>query len=173
MHPSNSIPLYSVCLTTIISALLSLIAIGSPTALNDLISLAINAWYSSYLLASALLLWHRLRGTLHIPTSGLEDSLSTEASVTDTELLYWGPWRVPGILGTVNNVFAVLFMVMILFWSFWPSTTPTTPQTMNYSSLVTGSVAIFSAVYYYVWGRKRYSGPVVEIFERSISSLIL
>jgi len=163
VHPSNSIPVYSVCLTTIISALLSLVAIGSPTALNDLISLTINAWYSSYLFPSALLLWHRLHGTIHILPSELEASQSTETRVPEPELLYWGPWRVPGILGIINNIFAVLFMIMIIFWSFWPPTTPTTPITMNYSSVVTCSVAILSAVYYFLWGKNSYSGPVVDI----------
>ena len=34
---------------------------------------------------------------------------------------------------------------------------------MNYSSLMCGAVAIFSIVYYIGWGKRTYTGPVVEI----------
>lgn len=33
---------------------------------------------------------------------------------------------------------------------------------MNWSILVTGAIALFSAVYYFVWARKNYHGPVIE-----------
>ena len=34
---------------------------------------------------------------------------------------------------------------------------------MNFSVLMTGSVVLFSVVYYWVWARRVYRGPVVEI----------
>lgn len=34
---------------------------------------------------------------------------------------------------------------------------------MNYTVLVTGAVAGFSVIYYMLWARKIYSGPVIEI----------
>lgn len=34
---------------------------------------------------------------------------------------------------------------------------------MNYTVLVTGAVAGFSVIYYLLWARKIYSGPVIEI----------
>lgn len=41
--------------------------------------------------------------------------------------------------------------------------TPTTAKSMNYTVLVTGAVAGFSVIYYMLWARKIYSGPVIEI----------
>lgn len=41
--------------------------------------------------------------------------------------------------------------------------TPTTAKNMNYTVLVTGAVAGFSVIYYLVWARRIYSGPVIEI----------
>ncbi len=41
--------------------------------------------------------------------------------------------------------------------------TPTTAKNMNYTVLVTGAVAGFSVIYYLLWARKIYSGPVIEI----------
>jgi choline transport protein len=34
---------------------------------------------------------------------------------------------------------------------------------MNWAILVTGAIALISAVYYLVWARKTYHGPVVDI----------
>jgi choline transport protein len=36
-------------------------------------------------------------------------------------------------------------------------------ETMNYSSLVFGAVALLSAVYYLGWGKRTYKGPVIEV----------
>ena len=76
--------------------------------------------------------------------------------------LVWGPWRIPGWFGIANNAFACIWMVIILFFTSWPSSTPVTPATMNYSIFITLFVAATSALYYIVWGRQIYTGPVVE-----------
>lgn len=54
-------------------------------------------------------------------------------------------------------------MVTVLFFSSWPKTTPVTAATMNYSIFITLFVAIISGAYYLVWGRKTYTGLVVEL----------
>ncbi|KAL9030050.1 MAG: hypothetical protein Q9196_001786 [Gyalolechia fulgens] len=81
---------------------------------------------------------------------------------TAQPLLVWGPWRVPGVFGTINNVFACIYIVFVLFWSFWPPATPATAENMNYSVLVTGSVIGFSIVYYFARGKKEYKGPLID-----------
>ncbi|PQE07885.1 choline transport protein [Rutstroemia sp. NJR-2017a WRK4] len=151
----TSIPLVAVLTTTVIAALLSLISIGSTTALNDLLSLSINSWYASYLIPSMLLLKHRLRGSIHIPVEGI----MAGESLSD---LNWGPWRISGLLGTLNNAFACIFMIIILFFSFWPITIHVQPSTMNFSILVTGSVALLSICYYFLWSNRTFKGPVME-----------
>lgn len=92
-----------------------------------------------------------------------------EANEVVQPILVWGPWRVPGLLGTINNAFACVYIVFVIFWSFWPPTTPATPQNMNYSVLVTAAVIVFSIVYYYFWGKKQYLGPLID---REVSSLM-
>lgn len=83
--------------------------------------------------------------------------------------LTWGPWRVPGIWGTINNAFACIYIIFVLFWSFWPPETPVTPKNMNYSVLMTGVVIGFSIIYYYVWGKDQYRGPLIEYEVRDIA----
>ena len=78
--------------------------------------------------------------------------------------LAWGPWRVqPPMLGIAINAYACVYMVAMIFFSLWPPSQPVDAENMNYSCLVTGAVVIFATVYYWVRGRKEYTGPVVEV----------
>jgi amino acid transporter len=77
----------------------------------------------------------------------------------------WGPWRVKGIFGTINNVYACVYMIYVIFWSVWPPATPVSANTMNYSIVVTGGVMILSGVWYVLWGYREFKGPIVEVEE--------
>jgi choline transport protein len=145
-------------MTTFIACLLALINIGSFTAFNDVLSLGLTGFYSTYLAASGLLLWRRCTGGVESPNPN-----NINAPLTGKDRLVWGPWRLPGVLGIVNNAFACGYMLVILVFSLFPATTPTTLATMNYAVLVTAVVVLFSVFYYFVWGRKWYKGPVIEI----------
>lgn len=76
--------------------------------------------------------------------------------------LIWGPWHLPGILGTLNNAYACVYMVFVIFWSVWPPDYKPTVSTMNYSVVVTGGVMILSTIWYFVRARKVYKGPTVD-----------
>ena len=81
----------------------------------------------------------------------------------ETPQMTWGPWHVRGSLGVANNSFACIYLVILLFFSFWPAATPTTAATMNYSVLVTGFVICSSVLYYLIWAKNFYRGPIVEV----------
>ncbi|KAI4112802.1 MAG: hypothetical protein LQ345_006102 [Seirophora villosa] len=175
VEPRFSIPLIAIITTVIISILLSLINIGSSTAFNQVISLTINSLYASYFLACALLLQRRLDGSISSAPSAYDDPrggskqkiITTGSDNSDGEPdivnLTWGPFRVPGALGVAVNVASLVYMAVIIFFSFWPPLRPTTAENMNYSVLVTGFVICFSIVYYLVYAKKTYKGPLVEV----------
>ena len=143
-------------MTATIACLLLLINLGSSTVLNDVLSLSIAGYYSTYFACCTLLLWRRCTGTIRAHSLGDDD----ETMVTDASNLRWGAWRMPQVLGIAVNAFACCYLVVIVFFSFWPPNLPVTPQNMNYSVLMTGAVAIFSIVYYLVYGQRKYHGPV-------------
>jgi choline transport protein len=153
LSPRTFVPIYSVTATTVIACLLALVNIGSSTAFNGIVSISIAGLFSSYLLVSALLLYRRCSGAI---------APADQAASPDAQLV-WGPWRIPGVLGMANNLFACIYLTFVFIFSFWPSFSEVTPQTMNYSILVTGFVAIFSTLYYIFWARKTYDGPIVEV----------
>ncbi|KAH8809392.1 amino acid/polyamine transporter I [Xylogone sp. PMI_703] len=175
----NSIPIIAVVVVCTLACLLSLIYIGSETAFNDVISLTITGFYGSYLVPSALLLYHRLKGNVghgtntapmapQHPTTTTASATDEEKSTTGNEIeialppLNWGPWYIPGWLGTLNNAYACVYMVFVIFWSVWPPETPVTASTMNYSVVVTGGVLIFAGLWYMVRARREYKGPIVD-----------
>jgi choline transport protein len=159
VDPRTSVPIWSIAVTTIIACLLAFINLGSTVAFNDAISVTVASLNSLYLIASSLLLYRRCRGDIKL---GTDSDSSDELVNTAGGQLVWGPWRIPGILGIVVNAFACSYLVIILFFSFWPPATPVTAASMNFSSLVTGAVVILGVVYYAIWGRKVYTGPVIE-----------
>ncbi len=75
----------------------------------------------------------------------------------------WGPWRIPGYWGIANNTFACAYLTVVVFFSFWPTERLVTAENMNYAVLVTGAIVIFSLVYYFLWARRVYTGPVIEV----------
>ena len=165
MDEKTSIPVLAIVTTTIVSLLIGLISIGSPVAFNDVISLTVSGLYASYFVACAFLLWRRCKGSI----KDAKQLAESDNRVRDTNLpgsagkLVWGPWRIPEPFGTGVNAFACVYLLIVFFFTFWPPATPVTPDTMNYSSLVMGFVAIMSALYYVVRAHKTYTGPVVDM----------
>ena len=107
------VPVYAVPLTALISVLLSLINFGPPTAFEDSVSLAIAGLYSSYLVATALLLCRRLTGGIQLfndPNKSLSNTVGA--------CLTWRPWHIPGIAGTMPNAFVYAFLATAWFFSF-------------------------------------------------------
>ena len=184
------IPVVALFVATGFACLLTLIYVGSYTAFNDVISLTVTGFYSSYLIPAGLLLYHRIKGNLAPHGSAPEShpgatqapkeindakdgekastgiALASEAeqrkSMVAQASLVWGPFHLPGLLGIINNAYACVYMVFVIFWSVWPPDTPVNYTTMNYSVVVTGGVIIFSIVWYLVHGKQDYHGPTVD-----------
>ena len=135
--------------------LIGLINLGSAAAFNDVISLSVSSLFASYIFTESLLLWRRLTGAIRF--RGDEDP-----GVTEINQLVWGPFHLPGIFGIIVNVFALIFGLIIFFFSFWPVTSSVEPDNMNFSSLMTGSVVIIAVFYYVIRARHTYQGPLTE-----------
>ena len=152
----SSTPMYAIIICSIVACAIGLINIGSPAAFQDVISLSVTSLYASYILTESLLLYRRVTG-------GIKPRLSADDKIGPGQLT-WGRFHIPGVFGIALNMLSVCFGLIIFFFSFWPTARAPTPQTMNYSSLMTWSVVIFAVVYYLVYARKVYKGPIVEVF---------
>jgi choline transport protein len=140
VHARMKVPLTSICITAGISCALSLINIGSATVFNAIVSLTIAGYFGSYLVPFSLLLYKRIRYPEQVPP---------------------GPWTL-GRWGVWVNAFAIVWSVLVMFFSFWPTSVPVTPVNMNWSCVLWSGVVLFALGFWWVHGRKVYKGPVVE-----------
>ncbi|KAH8712170.1 amino acid/polyamine transporter I [Phaeosphaeriaceae sp. PMI808] len=135
--PNQNVPVNSIGVTLLITTLLSLIIIGSDIAFNVITSLGQVGLVSSYLIVIGCVFAKRVRG---------EPLLSAEFSL--------------GRAGIVVNAIAIAFLSIAFIFSFFPSAPNPSPASMNWSSLMFGFILSFSLIYYYVFGRRNYVGPV-------------
>ena len=140
VSPGWNIPLPAVTVSLTISALLSLINIGSSVALNAITSLGAVAVLISYYLTISVLVHRRLHGPA-LP------------------MRRWslGKW------GIVINIAALIFLTPLIFFLTWPLVTPVTAATMNWSSVMLGGTLIVAMFYYVIKGRHEYIGPVAHV----------
>lgn len=209
VHKTSKVPIIAVAVVCGLACALTLIYIGSTTAFNDVISLTVTGFYSTYFLPSAFLLYHRSKGNIlphgtvldalpdstasttphaqekhaaplhpkspskevvtgNAPETSPERSTSEDKTKRPMEFeiaqapLIWGPWKLPGWFGTLNNAYACVYMLFVIFWSVWPPETPVDYTTMNYSIVVTAGVLILSGIWYFIRARKDYHGPLID-----------
>ena len=135
-------PLWSIFCTTVISLLLALINIGSSVAFNALTSLVIAAFYSSFLVAASVVLLKRV---------------TKQASP-----ICWGPFTL-GRAGLPVTIISIAYSIIGIFFSFWPPSVDPTAISMNWSVAVYGGALLFSVIFWAVYGRKVYKGPIIEV----------
>ncbi|EEA25329.1 GABA permease, putative [Talaromyces marneffei ATCC 18224] len=167
VSPRAGVPVNAVIFTATVSTLLGLIPLGSPVAFNDLTSMSTSGLYLSYMVCCILLLYRRCTGGILDPSEANNTDISPAEAAwivnTAGAKLVWGPFHVKGIFGIVVNVFAIVYMLITVFFSFWPPTAEVTVATMNYSAVGTVGTMALSLLYYYFRARHVYTGPIVEI----------
>ncbi|KAI0126747.1 amino acid/polyamine transporter I [Xylariales sp. AK1849] len=136
VHPGTNLPINSICTTMVITALLSLINIGSPVALNSITSLSTTSLLSSYLCSIGCMIWRR--GTNH-PILPSQFSL--------------GKWGFP------INIVSEAFLAVAFVFAFFPLMPAPDAANMNWNILIYGIVMVGSLAYYCV-ARHQYEGPV-------------
>ena len=134
------IPLRAVLVSMSITYIVSLINIGSTTALNAIVSLCVVSLLTSYYITIACLVWRRLKGEPLPPRR----------------------WSL-GRYGLAINIISLLFLTPIYFFAFWPLSTPVEAESMNWAVVMYGGVVIWSLVYYMIWGKHSYVGPVMVV----------
>lgn len=65
-----------------------------------------------------------------------------------------GKWGVP--LNIISVLWACFFGVILCI----PSVSPVTPEAMNWASLMIGGVMIFSILFWFISGRRKFAGHI-------------
>lgn len=135
--PGIDVPFNSIITTFITTSLLSLIGIGSPVALNSILSLTTVAILTSYICSIGCIIWRRWTNQPLLPSK--------------FELGKWG---------LAVNIASEVFLVFFLVGTFFPPTPMPDAETMNWSIVIYAATILFSVVYYFFYGRHTYAGPV-------------
>lgn len=132
----------AVLFTCFFSCLLSLINLGSTVAFEAIISLQLMALMATYSISIGCVWYQRtLNGGKHLPPA---------------------PWSL-GRYGSWINGIGWLYSVYVFFWCTWPPLANPPLDTVNWAPVMFGGVLILSLVYYFVWGRRIYTGPVALV----------
>jgi choline transport protein len=148
VSPTLKVPVRMVLVVGFLQMLLGLIYLGSSTAFNAVLSMAILGMYASYLSPIVFMLLYGRRRLAPI-VRGLGSGTFNLGS-------RWGP---------IVNVVAILWLIVAMVFSTFPTLQPVTPDNMNYCVVVTMGWMIVGGIYYYLGGKTRFTGPVVELAE--------
>ncbi|KAF9890910.1 hypothetical protein FE257_005486 [Aspergillus nanangensis] len=138
--PGWNIPLNSVLVSLAVTVVLSLINIGSPVALQAIVSLTITSLMSAYILSIGCVLLKRFRGEPLPPRR----------------------WSL-GPFGMAINIASMAFLLPIFVFAFFPLGSQVTRQTMNWSIVMYLGLIIFASGYYWIRGRFQFIAPVALV----------
>ena len=131
------IPLWGLVLSTVVDCLLALIYFGSTAAFNSFTGVATICLSTSYAIP---ILVSILRGRKSVKHASF--SL--------------------GKFGMAINVVTIVWIVLAIFLFCMPvAVEGLTATNMNYASVVFAAFASISVIWYFVWGRRNFSGPAV------------
>lgn len=140
------VPFRSIGLVCIVVVLLSLINIGSSTALSAILALSTCSLYISYIIPIVLLVLRRFDQA--------------------REPIQWGPWTL-GRYGLAVNLYAIIFGTFIVIFVPFPTELPVKAENMNYAGPVFGGMALLLLVDWFFRGRRQFQGPLKELLTRN------
>lgn len=137
VDPRFDIPLLALTLSAVVDCLLGLIYFGSSAAFSSFTGVATICLATSYGLP---ILVSVIQGRKHLQHANF--SL--------------------GRFGMAINITTLLWIVLSIFLFCMPTNlTGLDSSTMNYASVVFAGFATISLAWYFVWGRKNFSGPPI------------
>jgi len=135
VSPERGMPFNATLACAVLNTLLACLYLGSTTAFSALAGAFVLLTTSSY---TAAILPNLLTGRKNIK---------------------FGPFHLKGWLGFVMNSIACVYMIVFFVIFCFPFYLPTSAKTMNYSALIFGGLTIFISAWYFLGGRKDYTGP--------------
>lgn len=149
VSPTLKVPVYMVLVVGFLQMLLGLIYLGSSTAFNAVLSMAVLGMYASYISPIIFMLIYGRRESAPIFRGLGSRSFNLGPR--------WGP---------VVNIAAIVWLIIGMVFSTFPTLKPVTPENMNYCIVVTMGWMLVGGVYYYLLGgKKQFTGPVIELAE--------
>lgn len=139
---SRAVPINAIAITTLCCMLLGLINLGSTVAFYAITGVTTVALYFTYLMPVVMIVIKKLRG----------------------EHIAYGPWRL-GKWGLPINLFSIAYSVFISIFLLFPTALPVTALNFNWTVVVLSGVVLYSLIYWVLFGRRQFHGPVKEMVD--------
>jgi choline transport protein len=159
VRPGWDIPLNSIMVSLCITALLSLITLGSTVAFNAIISIGVVSLLSSCKYLPSI------SSASQLPANHDTDLVSISCILykrLSNETLLPRRWSV-GRYGMAFNMCALAYVFIAYVFAFFPIGTPVTTETMNWASVVYGGIVIVAVLHYALYARHIYIPPVSRL----------
>ncbi|KDQ09184.1 hypothetical protein BOTBODRAFT_58830 [Botryobasidium botryosum FD-172 SS1] len=136
VNKKYKVPIAALLFCTVWVIIFGCIFLGSPSALNAIISSSVVSLNLSYAMPIVILL---LRGRNRLPI---------------------GSFALGNVLGYTTNIVGLIYVIGTTIFFLFPPAFPTNATTMNYTVVVFGVIAIISGLTWIIQGRKHYEGPL-------------
>jgi amino acid transporter len=135
VDPRTGTPLYAVWISVFWCIAINLIALGSYVAIEGVFNITAIALDWSYCIPILCkLFWNKFEP---------------------------GPWYM-GKAGYFVNAWACIWTLFVSIIFFFPTTLPVAGDTMNYAIVFWGFILLCALVFWYISGKKYYTGPLIE-----------
>jgi choline transport protein len=141
VRPGMDVPFNAILVVATVAALLALINIGSTIGFNIITSLGTGTLTASYILTIGCVMWRKLAGRPLLPSR----------------------FDMGFVGGLIVNSLAMGYLWLVFIIAFFPGVPASAGLTlisMNWSVVVFGGVVFFALIYFAIWGRRSYDGPV-------------
>ncbi|KAL8692848.1 MAG: hypothetical protein Q9218_002198 [Villophora microphyllina] len=135
INPKTQTPLYAVWISVFWAIAINLIGLGSYAAIAGVFNVTAIALDWSYCIP---ILCKMLFGQFQP-----------------------GPWHM-GKIGYIVNGYACLWTLFVTIIFILPTVRPVGGDTMNYAIAFLGAILLFAAIFWYLTGKKYYTGPLIE-----------
>jgi choline transport protein len=145
IHCGLGVPVYALFFNAFVVFVIGCIYLGSTTAFSAIIGTGLVLQQLSFAFPAALLMYQG-RSAEFLPVKGTAG----------------GKWNL-GAFGWFFNFVTVAWALLSTVLFSMPLALPVSGVTMNYTSAVLGAMALFSIVNWFVYARRHYKGPRIDI----------
>jgi len=146
VHPGLGVPVWALFFNAFIVFVIGCIYLGSTAAFNSIVGTALILGQITYAIPAFLKMWRR-RAPRFLPEKTAGSGFNFNF----------------GLLGWLFDFITVAWAIIILIFYCFPTTNPTTGSAANYAAAVLFVMAMFGLLNWFIYARKHYTGPRVDL----------
>ncbi len=144
MHPTLGVPIWALIANAFVVFIMGCVYLGSNATFNAMVATSVILMHITFAIAAGLKMLRR-RAAHFLPEKSSN----------------WS-WNL-GISGWIFDFVTVAWGSIALIFYCFPTTTPTTGSEANYVGAVLAVMALFAVINWFIYARKHYEGPRVDL----------